>query len=100
MEKQFVNGIRAFKPNDNAPEFVIANLEINKNELLAFLNGQPDKIKVDMKRSQKGGFYLEVNTWQPKQDPQQQKREATKNFYQPSTVSNISNQVPVDDLPF
>jgi hypothetical protein len=98
MEKQFVNGIRAFKPNDNAPEFVIANLEINKSELLAFLNGQPDKIKVDLKRSQKGGFYLEVNTWQPKQD-QQQKREATKNFYQPSNIP-ASNQEPIDDLPF
>jgi hypothetical protein len=32
-------------------------------------------------------------------DPQQQKREATKNFYQPSNIP-ASNQEPVDDLPF
>ena len=89
-DKQFVNGIRAFKPNDNAPEFVIANLVMNASELKSFLDSQTrDEIKVDLKRSQKGTYYLEVNNWQRQQTA--------------APVSNTTNNNDNDDdsnLPF
>lgn len=73
MDKQFVNGIRAFKPNEKAPSFVKANLTVNKTELLEWLDTQPDEIRVSMKESQKGSYYLEVDSYQrqetkPKED--------------------------------
>lgn len=63
MDKIFVDGIKCFKPHEKAPEFVIANLKIDKPTLQAFLNTQPDEVNVVMKKSQKGGYYMEVNTW-------------------------------------
>ena len=65
-EKQFPNGIRAFKPNEKAPAFVKADLTINKAELTTWLQSQPDTIRLSVKESQKGTYYVEVNTFEPK----------------------------------
>ena len=65
-EKQFPNGIRAFKPNEKAPSFVKADLTINKAELTTWLQSQPDTIRLSVKESQKGTYYVEVNTFEPK----------------------------------
>ena len=65
-EKQFPNGIRAFKPNEKAPDFVKADLTINKAELTTWLQSQPDTIRLSVKESQKGTYYVEVNTFEPK----------------------------------
>ena len=79
-EKQFPNGIRAFKPNDKAPDFVKVDLTINKSELTTWLQSQPDTIRLSIKESQKGTYYIEVNTFTP----------------QPQNAPNIKE----DDLPF
>lgn len=65
-EKQFADGIRAFKPNAKAPAFVKADLTINKEELTTWLQSQPDTIRLSVKESQKGTYYVEVNTFEPK----------------------------------
>ena len=65
-EKQSPNGIRAFKPNEKAPAFVKADLTINKAELTTWLQSQPDTIRLSVKESQKGTYYVEVNTFEPK----------------------------------
>lgn len=77
MEKEFLNGIKAFKPNDKAPDFVIAELSINVNELIEFM-GERESIKAAIKKSKRGTFYIEVNNYQ----------------------SNKVSQEPKDDLPF
>lgn len=90
-DKQFLDGIRAFRPNEKAPEYVIANLVINVSELESFLKKQTNnEVKVDLKRSQKGSFYLEVNSWQPK----------TTNAQPTSNASTANINEPLDDLPF
>ena len=65
-EKQFADGIRAFKPNAKAPAFVKADITINKAELTTWLQSQPDTIRLSVKESQKGTYYVEVNTFEPK----------------------------------
>jgi hypothetical protein len=67
MEKVFLNGIRAFKPNEKAPAFVIANLVVTKAELMAFISTQPETFKVNLKASQKGSYYLEVDSYVSKE---------------------------------
>jgi len=69
MEKQFVDGLRAYKPNEKSPEFIKANVVIHTADLIKWLQNQPEKIKLDMKESQKGSLYFEVNTWKPKTEP-------------------------------
>lgn len=69
MEKQFVDGLRAFKPNEKSPDFIKANVVIHTADLVKWLESQPDKIKIDMKESQKGSWYFEVNTWKPTSEP-------------------------------
>lgn len=87
-DKQFLNGIRAFKPRENAPSFVKANLVINKAELIEFLESQPDEVRVSMKESQKGSYYLEVDTYQGNGE------------IKPKQPSQPANDIPTDDLPF
>ena len=70
MSKQvvFVEGMRAFKPNAKAPSYVKGNLKINRYELMMWLDKQPEEINIDLKESQKGGYYLSVSDYKPKQD--------------------------------
>ena len=65
MEKQFVSGIRVYEPRATAPEFVKFNALINKKELMDWLATQPDEIRINVKKSQKGGLYMDVDTWAP-----------------------------------
>jgi len=73
-EKIFADGIN-FYQNDNAPEFIIGDIDFKVDEAVAFLmkhvkaNG---KCRVTVKISQKGNLYCELNTWEPK------KQEETK----------------------
>ena len=66
-DKIFPEGIRVFKPHDNAPEFVKAELSIDAVALASWLktNGKPN-VKLTLKQSQKGSYYLEVNTYEGK----------------------------------
>ena len=62
----FIDGLRAFKPNDKAPEFILANLQFDKIKLIEWLSVQEkDKINVDVKRSKEGKYYCAVNTFVP-----------------------------------
>lgn len=64
-EVEFVNGLRVFAPHEGAPDFIIANLVIERAELLAWLQTHPEKVRVDIKRSKAGKLYAAVNNWQP-----------------------------------
>ena len=64
---KFVNGVRVYKPHDNAPEFVKANLQINLKELVEFVrqNGLKQTFKIDILESKGGKYYAKLNTYQP-----------------------------------
>jgi hypothetical protein len=98
MNKQleFPNGIRAFQPTKNAPEWVRGSLVLNKTELMDWLRSQGNEIRLDIKQSKKGSWYLSVSDFTPQE----------KGFYKKSDF----NQMPpsdvamgtdyIDDLPF
>lgn len=65
-EMKFVDGLRAFKPHANAPDFVKAALEINISELVTWLNAQEgEKVRLDLKESRSGTYYCSVNDFTP-----------------------------------
>jgi len=90
---EFVDGLIFKLPRDGAPEFVKGSLSIKREELIAFLSGkQGEWINIDLKVSQKGKAYAQVNNWKPdgnQQAPQQQ-----------SAPSQVANNDFDEDLPF
>ena len=83
-EKIFTEGM-IVKRNDNAPDFVIGNLSVKVDEFKPFLDKHTKNgwVNIDLKRSQSGKYYGEINTWQHKQESKAS---------EPSQASN--------DLPF
>ena len=77
-EKIFVDGM-IVKRNDNAPDFVICNLSLKGKELVDFMRQhQKDGwVNVQIKRSQGGKLYAELDTWEPSQQPQQYSKQAS-----------------------
>ena len=65
---EFVDGLFAKEPHENAPEFVKCKLSIKRKDLGNWLRGKEDEwINLDVKESQNGKWYAEVNTWKPDQ---------------------------------
>lgn len=79
-QAKFVDGLIIKKPRDNAPDFVKGSISIKREELAKWLNDQQgDWINLDIKESQKGTWYAQINEWKPEggQDnkPQENKAE-------------------------
>ena len=65
-EKVFIPGLSAKKPHDRAPSFVKAKISIKVADLLEYLQAQDGEwINGDLKESQGGTFYIELDTWKP-----------------------------------
>ena len=65
-DKEFVDGLIVKAPHEKAPEFVKCTLSIKRKDLGNWLRGKTDEwINVDVKVSQKGVWYCEVNNWKP-----------------------------------
>ena len=66
-EPIFIDGMRIFKPHENAPDFVIGSISIDRAIFQVWLNNQTkQKINIDVKRSKKGNYYAQLNTFEPK----------------------------------
>jgi hypothetical protein len=72
MEKQFVNGLRAFKPHEKAPDFIISDLAGDRDQLIEWLKKQEPTFKFQIKRSKDGKYYAELNTWKKDEAPQEE----------------------------
>ena len=71
-EKKFPKGLFAKKPHDKAPDFIITNISLKRQELIDWLNSQTDEwINIDAKISKDGKHYVEVNDWKPEKKAEQ-----------------------------
>jgi hypothetical protein len=91
-EKVFAEGI-IFKRNDNAPDFVIGSMSVKVSEFVPFLqaNAKNDWTNLQVKKSQNGKMYVELDTFEPK--PQGGSQPAS----QPAPAQPTAQQ---SDLPF
>ena len=62
---EFVNGLRVFKPSDKAPDFIIANGEIDVEELRR--SHGDGKFRIVIKESKAGKYYAAVDKFEPGQ---------------------------------
>ena len=89
-EKVFAQGLIA-KRRDGAPEFVTCSLSVKVDEFKEFLDTHADNgwVNLNVKKSQGGKFYAELDTWKPNAQANQ---DAPK--------SNNTLEGPEGDLPF
>lgn len=68
MTKEFPKGLIVKTKNEKAPEYVIANITIHKNEFIEWLKTQPDDyINIGLNYGQSGKPYAFLDTWKPQQ---------------------------------
>ena len=77
-ETKFVDGLRAYAPRDNAPDFVKANLVINVAELQAWLAQRSGEVRIVIKESRNGKFYASENDYKPNGKPEAKPRQQAK----------------------
>lgn len=72
-DKKFPEGVRAFRPRENAPDFLKLNVLIDKSRFIAWLDAQEgEEIRLDLLASKKEGnpLYFSLNTWKKESTPQ------------------------------
>jgi len=99
-EKIFANGF-SFKRNDNAPEFVVGRLSMKVDDAIEFIkaNQKNGWINLDVKKARTGNFYIELDTYSPKQgeSPTEAKRMTNKTISPKSSNLELGDD---DDVPF
>jgi hypothetical protein len=90
-EKVFAEGI-IFKRNDNAPDFVVGSMSVKVEEAVPFLqaNAKNGWTNLQVKKSQNGKYYIELDTFEPK---------AQGGAQQPAPAQPAASQAN-PDLPF
>jgi len=66
--KIFADGF-IVKRKDSAPEFVVASVSVKVEDFGKFVKEHQENgwLNMDIKKSQQGKFYAELNTWKPDQ---------------------------------
>ena len=77
---QFPNGLRIYDPHKNAPDWIKGQIVIERDKLVAWLQKQPDTVRLDIKRSKNDTPYASVNTFVPKADAGQSRTYETPPF--------------------
>lgn len=72
QEKIFADGF-VFKRNEKAPDFVVGSISVKVEEATAFLrnNAKNGWVNLQVKTSQGGKYYVELDTFEPKAQQQQ-----------------------------
>lgn len=100
-EKIFANGF-SFKRKDNAPEFVVGRLSMKVDDAIEFIknNQKNGWINLDVKKARTGNFYIELDTYTPKdgESPTEAKRMPSK--AQSPKSSHFEMTGDDEDVPF
>jgi hypothetical protein len=68
MDKVFADGF-IFKRRETAPDFVVGSMSVKVDEAIAFLTKHEKNgwVNLDVKTAQSGKYYIELDTYEPKQ---------------------------------
>ncbi len=97
-DKVFADGIYFDLPREGAPEFVKGRVSFKVAEAVAFLEGNVNNagyVNIDLKVSQNGKAYAELNQWKPSGDA------PVAPVEEPATpIEYPSGEINPDDIPF
>ena len=84
-DNNFVSGLYVKAPHEKAPDFVKCGISIKRADLGNWLREKDDEwINIQVKESQGGKWYAEVDTWKPDSE----------------TAAPAKEEVSTDDIPF
>lgn len=73
-DKEFADGIYVKAPHENAPDFVKFRISLKREDVLGWLAKKDGEwVNLDVKESQGGKWYCQVDTWVPKEKPSAKK---------------------------
>ena len=93
-DKIFADGFN-FDRRENAPDFVVGRLSVKVEKAKEFLDAHKNDrgyVNMNIKKSQNGNYYCELDTWQPK------KRE--DGTWTPKVEEEQVVDIDDDDIPF
>ena len=64
--EKFIPGLYFNLPRDGVPEYVLGALKIEPERIIEWAKRQSGPVYVDLKRSQEGKGYAQINDWKPK----------------------------------
>ena len=101
----FADGFIFKRPREGAPEFVKGALSLKVDEAIAFLQKHNNAgwVNLDLKNSQGGKLYLQLNDWKPPVDAAQPPAQAPQASPQAGTNPQDSQDAPAiteEDVPF
>lgn len=102
QEKIFADGI-FFQKRDGAPSFIVGSLSLKVAELIPFLQKHElnsGYVNIDIKQSQKGGYYCELNTWKPTKEPVKEETKNQSELNNMDTIEYPEEEINPDDIPF
>lgn len=62
---EFVDGLRIYAPRDNAPDYIVANGEIEVGVMESWCKQRGGKVRIVIKRAKSGKYYASVDNWKP-----------------------------------
>ncbi len=67
-DKVFADGF-SFKRRENAPDFVVGNVNVKVDDAIAFLkeNNKNGWCNLNVNQARSGNYYVELDTWEPKE---------------------------------
>ena len=94
MEKIFVGRVTAEDMQGSNGPWVKTKISFNQKDLDLLVQHQNEKgyVNLNFNRSQKGSEYMEIDTWQPTQQPQQPQQ-------QPVPVQQQATPIQQGDVP-
>jgi len=104
-EKVFADGF-TFKRNENAPEFVVGRLSLKIDAAIEFIKQHQKNgwINLDVKKARTGNFYIELDTYTPKDRESSTEAKRMTNKAQSPNKSKSQLQMTDEDgddgLPF
>ena len=100
QEKIFTEGLIFKEPRAGAPTFIKGSLAIKIEDFTAFIkkyNNGKGWVNIDLKVSQNGKAYAELNTWQPTEQAQ---TTATPTQLAPTQATPPPAEMDTSDIPF
>lgn len=92
MDKIFADGFY-WDRREDAPDFVVGRISVKAEAAIPFLKEHANDrgyVNLDVKQAKSGTFYVELDTWTPKQGDAQKAAQ----------VAAASTAAPSDDIPF
>ena len=101
-DKIFVGRIKAEEMNGSNGPWVKTSISFNQEDLdkLKSYMNQAGYVNLNLNRSKKGSEYMEINTYQPNQQPQPQQYTAPQNVTPAPVEPPVMPSMDDSDLPF